>query len=94
MAATADVVGFLGDLDDPWVAAIADTISSRFHVERLHCAGDVPEEPFPTQSLPRVIVLHRHRLSAQDRARIKRWTEPVDSGIKPAVVLCVSPYVR
>jgi len=94
MAATSHTIGFIGDLEDPWVAAIADALPASLGVERLNCTGDVPEEPFGQGQLPRLIVLHRHRLSALDRARVKRWREQTETEIKPAVVLCVSPYVR
>jgi len=94
MAAKTDAIGFIGDLEDPWVAGIADALPANLGVERLNCTGDVPEEPFGLGQLPRLIVLHRHQLSALDRARIKRWREQIEAEIKPAVVLCVSPYVR
>jgi hypothetical protein len=104
MAADAHDIGFIGDLDDPWVAAIADALSTDVVVERAKCAGDIPDEPFGRRALPRLIVLHRHRLSAADRTRLKRWREPAetepktDTGsdikVRPAVILCVSPYVR
>jgi hypothetical protein len=94
MAVTTDSVGFIGDLDDPWVAGIADALPANLGVERLNCSGDVPEQPFEKGQLPRLIVLHRHRLSALDRTRIKQWREQTETEIKPAVMLCVSPYVR
>ncbi len=96
MAATSDTIGFIGDLEDPWVAGIADALPADLGVERVNCAGDVPEEPFGPRTPPRFVVLHRHRLSALDRSRIKRWREQTDTEtqIKPALVLCVSPYVR
>jgi len=94
MATATDTIGFIGDLEDPWVAAIADALPANLPTLRLNCSGDVPEEPFEPRRLPRLIVLHRHRLSAQDRANIKQWREQVESETKPTVVLCVSPYVR
>jgi hypothetical protein len=94
MAAAPDTIGFIGDLDDPWVAAIADAIPAGFRVARLSCSGDVPDEPFAPDELPRLIVMHRHRLGALDRARIKRWRERRESAIAPIVVLCLSPFVR
>lgn len=94
MAIARATVGFIGDLDDPWVGAIADAIPAHLRVERSNCTGDVPDEPFGLQPIPALIVLHRHRLTAQDRAQIKRWKEQGESGTKPTVVLCVSPYVR
>ncbi len=96
MAATSDTIGFIGDLEDPWVAGIADALPADLDVERLNCTGDVPEAPFGPRLSHRLIVVHRHRLSALDRTRIKRWREQseTETQIKPAVVLCVSPYVR
>jgi hypothetical protein len=87
-------VGFLGDLDDPWVAAIADALPAELTIERVPCAGDVPEEPFPRSQLPRFIIVHRHWLNAQDRARIKRWKEQPEPERNPTIILCISPYVR
>ncbi len=43
---------------------------------------------------PRLIVAHRHRLSAADVERIKGWPVRRESAAAPALVLCVSPYVR
>ena len=94
MAATTDTIGFIGDLLDPWVAAIADALPTNLVIKRVNCAGDIPEEPFGLGQSPALVVLHRHGLSALDRARMKRWTETSESKLKPTVVLCVSPYVR
>jgi hypothetical protein len=94
MAIDSECIGFIGDLEDPWVSAIADALPAGFRVERLSCSEDVPETPFEPGHFPRLIILHRHRLTAQDRARIKRWREQVEIEIKPTIVLCVSPYVR
>jgi hypothetical protein len=94
MAQATDTIGFIGDFLDPWVAAIADALPASVVVKRLNCTGDIPEEPFGPAESPSLMVLHRHRLSALDRARIKRWSEHTDDKLKPIIVLCVSPYVR
>jgi len=94
MAATADTIGFIGDLEDPWVVGIADALPDNLDVLKVNCSGDVPEQPFGSGRWPRLVVLHRHRLSALDRTRIKRWREQSEAEFTPAVILCVSPYVR
>lgn len=94
MATTAETIGFLGDFDDAWVAAIAEALSPGFSVQRLHCPRDIPEEPFGLSPLPHFIVVHRHQLSAGDRSCLKCWKEEGKSDVKPVIFLCVSPYVR
>jgi hypothetical protein len=95
MSAADRAVWFVGDLDDPWVAALAEAlpIGSR----RMPCAGglpdDWPDELAASRVAPApVLVLHRALLTAFDaerlgRLRIRR-TPPL------RVVLCFGPHVR
>jgi hypothetical protein len=92
--AAPEAIGFVGDLEDPWVSAIADALPADLVVVRQSCAGDLPEQPFERRPWPRLMVLHRHRLSALDRTRIRQWREHVEGANKPVLILCVSPYVR
>jgi hypothetical protein len=93
-------VWFLGNLDDPWVAELADALP--VGTRRLACAGDLPD-PWPdelsalatTADAPApvvVVVVHRALLTATDAERLAR----LRSGRTPAprVVLCVGPHAR
>ncbi len=96
-ARSADVspvnVGFIGDLDDPWIAAIADAVAQGRAVHRLNVAGTLPEHPFDRTSTPRVVVVHRHHLTDRDAARLETWpARGRDEGLR--LVLCISPYAR
>jgi hypothetical protein len=80
---------FVGDLDDPWVVAIADALP-RAH--RLHRPGDLPET-WPVEGrMPSAVIVHRAILTPTDAQRIVRlrsgWERP------PRLVLCVGPHAR
>jgi hypothetical protein len=80
---------FVGDLDDPWVVAIAEALP-RAH--RLHRPGDLPET-WPVEGrMPSAVIVHRAILTPTDAHRIVRlragWERP------PRIVLCVGPHAR
>ena len=83
-------VWFVGDLDDPWVAAIADALPQE--VARRACAGDLPDEWLDATSAPGTLVLHRALLTPHDA----EWLATLRSGRAdpPRVVLCVGPHAR
>jgi hypothetical protein len=85
-------VGFLGDLDDPWIAGIVASLSAGRQVHRVRCAGTLPDWPFESPH-PRAVIIHRHKLGAADAERLEKWR---GRGVEPAcdLILCVSPYVR
>jgi len=87
-------IWFMGDLSDPWVVAIAEALPASRGSIRVDCAGELPDRPFDPSDRPRLIVLHRHRLTAGDAARLQGWREPASPASPPALILCVSPYVR
>jgi hypothetical protein len=87
-------IWFLGDLSDPWVVTIAEALPASLRAVRIDCAGELPERPFDQGRRPRLIILHRHRLTARDAQRMREWREPAESDVLPALILCVSPYVR
>jgi hypothetical protein len=86
-------VGFIGDLDDPWIAAIAGAASKGRPVDRVSCAGTLPDWPFEPSRLPRAVIIHRHALSATDADRLKEWRARLRETTCD-FILCVSPYVR
>ncbi len=87
-------VGFIGELDDPWIAAVADAIAAGRTVHRLDCAGALPERPFAEASPPpRTVVIHRHHLTDGDAAQLDAWRAR-SRETRLRLVLCVSPYVR
>lgn len=85
-------VGFLGDLADPWIAAIADALAAGRRVDRVQCDGPLPDRPFG-ESSPPALVIHRHKLGAADAGRLAEWRAPNDDRV-PHLTLVVSPYAR
>ena len=83
-------VWFVGDLDDPWVGAIADAVPGG--VLRHSCAGELPECLFRNLPPPRALVLHRAALSPRDA----EWLARLRGGptVAPRVILCVGPHAR
>ena len=83
-------VWFVGDLDDPWVGAIADAVPGG--VLRHSCAGELPECLFRNLPPPRALVLHR---AAVRPGMPSGW--PVSEAARrcaPRVILCVGPHAR
>jgi hypothetical protein len=82
-------VWFVGDLDDPWVAALADVLPDGSR--RIPCAADLPDD-WPDTAGLRVVVLHRAFLTSSDAERLTR----LRSGATPTprVVLCLGPHAR
>jgi hypothetical protein len=80
---------FAGDLDDPWVAAIAEALPPG--TVRIPCAGDLPET-WPGGRPPAVLVLHRPLLTGLDAERLRRLRGRGDR--PPRVVVCVGPHAR
>jgi hypothetical protein len=87
-------IWFIGDLSDPWVVTIADALPVCLRTIRIDHPGDLPERLFDPARPPRVIILHRHRLTVRDAQRLREWRESPDVTAPPALILCVSPYVR
>ncbi len=85
-------VWFVGDLDDPWVVAIADALPAS--TTRLHAPDDLPEPFVPRmgEPAPAAIVLHRAVLTRRDAARIGRFR--ASCAPPPRVVLCFGPHTR
>jgi hypothetical protein len=80
---------FVGDLDDPWVAAIAAALPGG--TIRVACSGSLPEAwPAGSERAP-LLVLHRAFLSGQDADRVARARH---GGWTPKTVLCVGPHAR
>ncbi len=81
---------FIGDLGDPWVAALADAMPEG--AARRSCAGDLTETWFQGPRAPRTLVLHRTLLTPHDAEVLARYrgsrTPP------PRVILCVGPHIR
>src|SRR5947209_3251653 len=81
---------FLGDLDDPWVAAIADALPA--DAARSPCAGDLPDVwPIEAALVP-TLVLHRAILTDADADRLRRLLAP--PGTPPRTILAVGPHAR
>ncbi len=83
-------VWFLGDLGDPWVASIAETLPGS--VEVIDCPGNLPEGLLTESSAPAVVVVHRPVLTRQDAEILKRIRAGRTPGTR--VVLCHGPHVR
>ena len=81
---------FVGDLSDPWVAAIADRLPNTFL--RRPSEGGLPESWIAADPPPDVVVIHRPILTALDAQRLGRLRA---KGETPArVILCFGPHVR
>jgi hypothetical protein len=95
-------VWFVGDLDDPWVASLADALPSGTRLFNVAgtLAGDWPEAVLENAPSPRVVVLHRPALSPSDAERLERLRPaasaraPGGPGPAPRIILCFGPYVR
>jgi hypothetical protein len=86
-------VGFIGDLGDPWVVAIADALAASRAVHRVDRPGPLPAWPFEGAHPPRAVIIHRHRLGPNDAGRLEEWRNR-DPEQPTRLFLCVSPYVR
>ena len=94
MDATGPTIRFVGDLGDPWVMEILGSISDLSEVHAVMCVGDVPDRLFEPDQPPRLLIVHRTRLSQADAARIEQWRPVPQVHALPRVILCFSPYVR
>ena len=94
MDATGPTIRFVGDLGDPWVMEILGSISDLSEVHAVMCAGEVPDRLFEPDQPPRLLIVHRTRLSQADTARIEQWRSVPRVNALPRVILCFSPYVR
>jgi hypothetical protein len=81
-------VWFVGDLDDPWVAAIADALPPT--TLRFAAAGDLPETLLDVAEPPSTLVLHRAVLTRHDFERLRR----LRARRTTRVVLCLGPHTR
>lgn len=94
MDPTARRVWFVGDLDDPWVADIADSMSELDPIHFESQSEAIPEQPFDAADPARVLILHRSRLTPADVARLVELRGELGADRWPRIILCVSPYVR
>ncbi len=94
MDATGPTVRFAGDLDDPWVKEILGSIADHPGLHAVMCGDEMPDRLFEPDQPPRLLILHRSRLSLADAARIEQWRLPARTNTIPRVILCFSPYVR
>jgi len=80
---------FLGDLDDPWVAAIADALPSGTVLQS--CPHELPDEIDLSDS-PRTLIIHRAHLTAPDAHRLEQSLSTCTN--RPKVVVCIGPFAR
>ena len=92
--ASDDALWFMGDLSDPWVVSIAEALARCAGIVQVHCPGDLDDRPFEAAHPPRLMVIHRHRFTAVDAQRLREYRVVPAGGEPPAVVLCISPFVR
>jgi len=81
---------FVGDLDDPWVVAIADRLPDS--VLRRSCPGELPEPWIAEDPSPGLVVLHRPILTALDAQRLARLRARGD--VPCRTILCAGPHIR
>ena len=94
MDASPSPIWFIGDLSDPWVTSIANSIARGRNVHCVDCVAALPSDCFDRTDPPRLIVIHRSHLGFEDIERLADWRAPQSTNPVPAVFLCVSPYVR
>ncbi len=80
---------FVGDLDDPWVVEISDSLPES--TVRLSVVGDLPEVWPAGAASARTLILHRPIFSIAD---VRRLRADKRAGLFPRLVLCVGPHVR
>ncbi len=93
MDATTPAIGFAGDRNDPWVAAIARALASFRVVPCEEVGDDLPRSAFKPGAA-RILVMHRSRLTAADVTRLEELRRELGPSAWPRILLCVSPYVR
>ena len=88
-------IWFVGDLNDAWVASIADALPAAYGVVRIDSGAEPsPGRPAGRDRSPRLIVVHRQTLAPRDAQWLKEWRPAAVSTTSPALILCVGPYVR
>lgn len=91
MNALEHAIWFVGDLDDPWVANLADALPQ--DVTRIPAQDDWLEAVnAPGDALPSLLVLHRATLTPRDVERLNTLRNKRDP--RPGIILCVGPYAR
>ena len=83
---------FVGNLGDPWVAAIADALPFPLVTKRLNAPGDLPECRFEDLAGPVRVVVHRAVLTRLDFQTVARWRGKLPAGSR--LILCFGPHVR
>jgi hypothetical protein len=94
MEESGPLVLFAGDLDDPWVAAIASALPEA--AIRVNCPDELPVDWPVSGRRVETIVLHRAFLTAADAERIRRLKaiNTETSAGAPRLILCFGPHVR
>ena len=87
-------IWFLGDLDDPWVLSILAATADSSVVRAIPCSGELPESLFEPDRPPRIVILHRSRLTPGDASRLERWRADPRANPLPRIILCFNPYAR
>ena len=73
---SAGALWFIGDLSDPWVVSIAEVLARCTSIVQVHCPGEVPECPYDLARSPRLVIVHRQRLTAADALRLTSYRDP------------------
>jgi hypothetical protein len=94
MDSSEGAIWFVGDLSDPWVVSIAGSLGRPSALVQVHCPGELPDRLFERDPLPRLVVLHRQRLTAGDAQRLRDYRSHSPESARPAIVMCVSAFVR
>jgi CheY-like chemotaxis protein len=87
-------IWFLGDLDDSWVLSILAATADSSLVRVIPCSGELPECLYEPDRPPRILILHRSRLTSADASRLERWRLGPRTNPLPRIILCFNPYAR
>ena len=82
-------IWFAGDLDDPWVASIAEALPRDSF--RIDCPGLLPETWPMDSPTPSVLVVHRSNLTPTDAQRVVRLKSRADRTPRSSCALARTP---
>jgi hypothetical protein len=94
MKSTAAKIAFLGDLGDPWVAAIAGAFPPTLAVESRNCPAELSPDAVAPADEPLLVVVHRQYWSSSDDRLFQGWPRRRDKPARPVRVFCFGPFFR
>ncbi|QEH33523.1 hypothetical protein OJF2_20250 [Aquisphaera giovannonii] len=97
MSESGKAVWFLGDLEDPWVVAIGESLAGLPGLQVRGAGRELPAPPGGSEEVPGLLIVHRSRLTTHDLARLETWKSlggERGRANQPRILLCYGPNVR